>query len=215
VAPAAAGTTGSAGASPTLNYQAHADAFKQGWTALPEQRRNALVAGGAGLLVIALSTFFTWASVSMNMFGQSSETTMAGIRSGSGKLLLLIALAGVGWIVYAIMRNALTPALWLALAGVGSATVLWMIVLIFRLSRAASHGAPAEAAEAMKEMGVKSSAGFGVYLGLLAGLFTAASFAWGFHPELTKMDFARVPKPLWTALGIGAGAGLLLGFIAS
>jgi hypothetical protein len=132
------------------------------WTSIEQQclanrldalARNLFAGGLAALLLLALSTFFSWVSIS---FGGFRMPMPAAIQSGIGVLIFLLSLGAAGFAGFAFLKK---PELFsygiYAAAGWGALISLYCLVQVIRYG---------------------SAAGFGLYLAVLAALGTAAAF---------------------------------------
>jgi hypothetical protein len=115
--------------------------------------RNLFAGGLAALLLLAVSTFFSWLTLSLGPYRLLSA---AGIQTPAGVLTLLLSLGAAGFAVFAFFQK---PA-WFVYAVYGAAIwgglmFLYLLLQIFRAG---------------------SLAGGGVYLGVLAALGVGAAF---------------------------------------
>jgi hypothetical protein len=114
--------------------------------------RNLFAGGLAALVLLAVSTFFNWVSISFGGF----RVGTAGIQSGMGVLVFLLSLAAAGFAGFAFFKKPeLFPYGIYGAGGWGALMSLYFLVQILRAG---------------------SLAGFGLYLGTLAALGTAAAF---------------------------------------
>jgi hypothetical protein len=204
---------------PTVNYASPTpgagfpDALKRNLAAMPDIEKKLAIAGAAGYLLILISTFLPW--ISIHIFGESQS--YIGVRTGPGKFMLLLCLGAIGYLVYGIAKSAPRVMTWMILAAGGAMMFLWCVVLLIRLKHAfsAPAGMPGEASAAMSEMfSSMVSTGFGLWLGVIASLIPLAAFSILHSPDLMSGKSTPQSNSLYIALGAGAVAGLLFGFIS-
>jgi hypothetical protein len=117
--------------------------------------RNLFAGGLAALIFLALSTFFSWLSLSTRFGNFQIAASVAGIQTGMGVMIFLLSLAAGGFAAFAFFQKPEWFPLGVRVAaGWGGLTSLYLLVQIFRAG---------------------SFAGFGLYLGVLAALAAAAT----------------------------------------
>jgi hypothetical protein len=142
---AAAAPVAAAGLWETIDRQCRANR-------LDATARNVLAAGLFGLFVLAISTLFSWVTMSFGGF----QASVAGIQSAAGVLIFLLSLGAGGFALFTFFNKTewfrhghFVAGGWAAL------TFLYLVLQIFRAG---------------------SLAGFGLYLGVLAALGVGAAF---------------------------------------
>jgi hypothetical protein len=135
--------------------------------------RIAYYVGGAAAIVVFLSTFLPWFSVSVSLLGrgvsQSGSGTDAPVLGG---WTLLLSLAVLAALVLMLLRP--DPRLWLALPIAGGLVVLFVLISLARLGRASGD------LGILQDTGVDVSSGVGLWLTLLGGigLLAAGFLSW-------------------------------------
>jgi hypothetical protein len=220
VNPAPEATTATPTPPPTVNYASSTpgtgfpDALKANLAAMPDLEKKLAIAGAAGYLLILISTFLPW--ISIHIFGESQS--FAGIKTGPGKFILLLCLGAIGYVVYGITKPATRMVTWMILAAGGAMMFIWHVVLLIRLKHAfgpMTGGPSGEMGAAMSEMFKDVvSTGFGLWMGVIVSLIPLAAYSILHSPDLTRGKPMPHSNTLFVALGAGAVAGLLFGFIS-
>lgn len=154
---------------------------------------------GVGLIVLALSPFFTWVK-----FGAGGVTGLA----GDGKILLgLTVIVGAAFAAAIVKDKWLTPAL-LSTQGWGTIAFLWMGALIW------NFGSILESPDMQDNpfatlFATQISPGAGLYLGLVGGIVVAA--AAGFL-AVRILSTKQNLNLYFVSQGISCALGILLAF---
>jgi hypothetical protein len=141
---------------------------------------NTRYVGLTAAAILAIATLLTWISVSGPFIG---GLTVTGIKTDDGKIALGLAVA-LGVVAFFAKRR------WLGLCGIAFVGLYGYEYVHMTSYDLTSRGD--SAFERSIEKAISINPGFGIYLGLLAGL---ALVVWGLVQPYMQQRQASLPKP--------------------
>lgn len=187
------------------------DAVRGGWASVSATEKPMLIGALAATALLALGTLLTWFNAII--------ISVSGVNTGAGKLTLLIALASAVATAAVLAGRISRIQAWPVLSGTHLGIAVYLLMLLIRFHNAFSPKSSGDtdadrmAGEFARAFTAGMGAGTGIWLCLLAALAAAAAYAVLAEPSLSRFQLPISKKRLGSALGVGAGVGLLAGIV--